>query len=240
MKKIIIFFLLIITTALNAQNFEGTLIYSVDVEPSQRSLDANGMTIDEWKSIGYKVDTVKVFYKNGFYKSLTIPANAENSWVIYRPDSNKLYSFIDGEGSDICFVNDAYVDKFAIRSGSLPTIKLLDTIVKFREYDLKMVMVKWDLVTCFYLYSEDHFKTNPNLYRGHLRGGFYEFLKISGSLPIKIIYYYEGLGTNTESLIEFNEGKLTDELFQIPELVEDEELNLYEKPEFGKVMKIKK
>ena len=42
------------------------------------------------------------------------------------------------------------------------------------------------------------------------------------------------------SLIEFNEGKLTDELFQIPELIEDKEANFYMQPRVGKFMKIKK
>ena len=239
MRKTITILLLTITTVLNAQNFEGTLTYSVDFKVSQKMLDM-GMTKEMLKanmeSEGTWADTLITSYKNGFYKKLNL--STTNSWIIYRPDSNKLYTFQDGEASDICTVNDASVDLEYKMTGKMPVITLLDTLVKFNEYELKMVEVKWKSGTYYYLFSENHFKANPEQYKGHIYDGYYEYLKISKSLPIVIIKETGGMITITMSLAEYKEDKIEDSLFQIPELVEDEELNSFNFGA-GKMMKIK-
>lgn len=227
MRKIITILLLTFTTVLNAQNFEGTLTYSVDIKVSQKMLDM-GMTKEilksKMESDGTWVGTIKTSYKNGFYKQLNL--STDNTWVIYRPDSNKLYVFQDGEASNLCTVNDASIDLEHKMTGKMPIITLLDTIVLFNEYELKTVEVKWGLGTYYYLFSEKHFKTNSEQFKGHIYDGYYEFLKISNSLPIMIIKEVGGMMTITTSLVESNKDKLSDSLFQIPELEVDEELNL--------------
>jgi len=239
MTRTITILLLTITTALSAQNFEGTLTYSVDFKISQKMLDM-GMTKEMLKSKmqsdGSWADTIKISYKEGFYKQLNL--SSDNSWVIYRPDSNKLYTFQGGEASDICTVNDASIDLEQKMIGKMPSVSLLDTIVKFKEYQLKMVEVKWKSGTYFYLFDEKYFQTNPELYKGHIYDGYYEFLKIAKSLPIMIIKETGGMMTITMSLVKSNESKLTESLFKIPELVKDEELNSLNFGA-GTIMKIK-
>lgn len=239
MKKTITIILLTITTVLNAQIIEETLIYSVDFKVSQKMLD-RGMTKEmlkiKMKSSGSWTDTIKTSYKGGFYKQLNL--STDKSWVIYRPDSNKLYTFQGGEASDWCTVTDASIDLENKITGKMPKITLLDTIVKYKEYGLKMVEVKWQSGTYCYLYSENHFKINPEHFKGHIYDGFYEFLKISSSLPIKIIKEAGGMITTTISLVESNKNKITDTLFQIPELIEDEDLNSFYFGA-GTIMKIK-
>ena len=121
MRKIITILLLTITTVLNAQDFEGTLTYFVDFKVSQKMLDM-GMTKEMLKtrmeSDGTWADTIKTSYKKGFYKQLNL--STDNSWVIYRPDSNKLYTFQDGEASDICTVTDPSVDLEHKMTGKMP------------------------------------------------------------------------------------------------------------------------
>ncbi len=239
MKKTITILLLTIATVLNAQNFEGTLTYSVDFKVSQKMLDM-GMTKEmlrtKIQSERSWADTIKTSYKDGFYKQLNL--STDKSWVIYRSDRNKLYTFQDGEASDLCTVTDASIDLENKMTGKMPIVTLLDTIVKYKEYELKMVEVKWKLGSYFYLYSENHFKTNPEQYKGHIYDGLYEFLKISKSLPIKIIKEAGGMMTITIALSESNEDKIADTLFHIPELVKDEELNSLNFGA-GTIMKIK-
>lgn len=239
MRKSITIILLTITTILNAQEFEGTLTYIVDFKVSQKMLDW-GMTKEMLKtrmeSDGTWADTIKTSYKNGFYKQLNL--STDNSWVIYRPDSNKLYTFQDGETSDICTVTNPAVDLEHKMTGKMPTVTLLDTLINYKEFELKMVEVKWKAGTYYYLFDEDHFKTNPEKFKGHIYDGYYEFLKLSNSLPIMIIKEAGGMTTITISLIDSFENKIDDSIFQIPELIEDEELNSLNIGT-GKMMKIK-
>jgi len=239
MRKVIAIVLLTITTVLNAQDFEGTLTYFVDFKVSQKMLDM-GITKEMLKSKiesdGTWADTIKTTYKNGFYKQLNL--STDNSWVIYRSDSNKLYAFQEGEASDICTVTDASIDLENKMTGKMPTVTLLDTLIRHQEFELKMVQVKWKTGTYYYLYDKNHFKTNPDSFKGHIYDGFYEFLKLSKSLPIMIIKEISGMMTTTISLIDSSEKKIDDSFFQIPELIEDEELNSLNIGT-GKMMKIK-
>ena len=239
-KKTISILLFTITTLLNAQNFEGKLTYSVDFKVSQKMLNM-GMTKEilksKMQSNGSWTDTIKTSYKDGFYKQLNL--STVNSWLIYRPDSNKLYTFQDGEDYNMCIVNEASIDLEHTMTGNMPVVTLLDTIVKYKEYELKMVEVKWQSGTYFYLYSKNHFKTNPEQFNGHIYDGFYEFLKISKALPIMTIKEVGKMMTITISLVKSKEDKISDLLFQIPKLEEDEELNSLNFGA-GTIMKIKK
>ena len=239
MKKTITILLLTITTILNAQDFEGTLTYFTDFKVSQKIIDM-GMTKEmlksKMKSDGTWADTIKTSYKKGFYKQLNL--SIDNTWVIYRSDSNRLYTFQNGEASDICIVTDPSVDLEHKMTGKMPTVTLLDTLIKYEKYELKTVKVKWKSGTYYYLFDENHFKTNPENFKGHIYDGFYEFLKLSNSLPIQIIKEVGGMMTVTISLIDSAEYKINDSIFQIPELIEDEELNSFNIGT-GKMMKIK-
>ncbi len=239
MRKTITIILSTITTILNAQDFEGTLTYSVDFNVSQKMIDM-GMTKEMLKtrmqSDGTWADTIKTSYKKGFYKQLNL--STDNSWVIYRPDSNKLFTFQDGEASDICKVTDPSVDLEHKITGKMPTVTLIDTLINYKEFKLKMVEVKWKTGTYYYLFDDNYFKTHPENFKGHIYDGFYEFLKLSNSLPIVIIKKIGGMMSITISLIDSSENKINDSYFEIPELIEDETLNKLNIGT-GKMMKIK-
>jgi hypothetical protein len=78
----------------------------------------------------------------------------------------------------------------------------------------------------------------PENFKGHIYDGFYEFLKLSKSFPIEVYKKTANMLTIRLTLIDFREHKIEESLFQIPELIEDEELNSLN---FGtdKIMKIK-
>lgn len=232
--------LLLVSILLHAQDFEGTLTYTVDFEISKK-MQKMGVTKEYLKSNmekeGTWADTIKTSYKNGFYKQLNY--SKDKSWIIYRPDSNKTFTFQEGEEADICTVNNAAKDLEYELTGNQPAVTLLDTSIKYLDFNLKMVEVKWKTGSYFYLFDEDYFKTNPENYKGHTFDGFYEFLKISKSLPIIIIKEGGGMMTMTLSLVDFSEHTVEESIFLIPELIEDEELN-YFNVGLGKMMRVKK
>lgn len=239
MRKTITIFLLSISSLLSAQNFEGTLTYSVDFELSQNMLDM-GLTKEMMKSKmlaeGTWADTIKTSYKNGFYRSHNLSAN--RSWVIYRPDTKKIYSFQNGETSDLCMVTDTTIDLEEKMTGEGPNLTLLDTLTEYKDYRLKTVHVKWKSGNYYYLFDEDHFNMDPELFEGHIYDAWYDYLKLSGSLPVKIIKEAGKMMTITMSLVDASETRIEDSVFQIPELVEDEELSSFDIGT-GKMMRIK-
>ena len=85
-------------------------------------------------------DQITVTYKNGFYKQMNLSKN--KIWIIHHPDSSKTYTFQEGELSDICIVQDVSRDMEFKQFGKMPSVNLLDTIVKYKKYNLKMVEVK--------------------------------------------------------------------------------------------------
>lgn len=226
MKTLITILLLAFALSSQAQSFVGTLTYTADFEVSQKMLDM-GMTKDMIKSRlladGTWADTIKTTYKNGFYKQLNLSAN--NSWSIYRPDSNRIYTFYSGEDSSMITVADPSIDLESKMTGNMPSVTLLDTIVQYGEYQLKMVEVKWKSGTYFYLYSENHFKANAEDYKGHIYDGLYEFLKISNAYPIKIIKKAGKMMVVTISLATSSEAEIDDSIFSVPEIEEDVEAN---------------
>lgn len=225
MRTIAIILILTITTTLNAQNFEGTLTYSIDMEVGQKMIDM-GMTKEMlksgMKSDGTWIDTVKTSYKEGFYRQLNM--SADSTWVVYRPDSNKIYIFETIDSSTLCTVNDASLDLGHKMTGKMPSVSLIDTAVQYREYELKAVEIKWTAGTYLYFFSEAHFKTDPELFKGHIYDGLYEFLKISNSLPV-LISKQAGPMSITMSLVEWKEVELPDSFFHIPELLDDDSIN---------------
>lgn len=241
MRKLITVLLLTITTVLNAQDFEGTLTYLADIKiVSQKMLDM-GMTEEILKSKmeadGRWADTIKISYKNGFYRQLNL--SAVKSWIIYRPDSNKLYTFQEGDASNICIVADASIDLENKMTGKMPTITLLDSLYSDDDYKLRAVEVKWSTGSYYYMFDENHFKVNPENFKGHIYDGFYEFLKLSKSLPIEIYKKTNDIIKVRLTLIESSNEQIDYSLFEVPELIEDESLNSFNTGA-GKFMKIKK
>ncbi|WP_417608230.1 hypothetical protein [Owenweeksia hongkongensis] len=237
MKQITALLFFVISFGVNAQSFEGTLVYSMDFEVSPKMANM-GLTKEvlmakmaedhSWS------DTIKITYKQGFYRQQS--SSVFETKIIYRSDSNMLYTFQTGEASDICTVTDVSKDLEFKMTGKIPSVMLLDSIVDYKDYKLKVVEVKWKSGRYYYLFSENHFKTSPEDYKGHTYDGFYEYLKLSKAYPIVIVKEAGGVMTVTMSLEYFTKEKVNPEIFEIPILVEDEEL--FVSP-MGKMMRIK-
>lgn len=240
MKQIITLLFLVICFGIKAQSFEGTLVYSMDFEVSEKMANM-GLTKEILKGKMAEdhswSDTIKVTYKHGFYRQQS--SSVFETKIIYRPDSNMLYTFQTGDASDICTVTDVSKDLEFKMTGEMPTVKLLDSIVEYDEYKLKVVEVKWKSGRYFYLFSENSFKANPEDYKSHIYDGFYEYLKLSKAYPVVIVKEAGGVMTVTMSLEYFTKENISNTIFDVPQLFEDEELEVLSSP-MGKLMRIKK
>jgi hypothetical protein len=238
MKFKLIAFILFTTNHLLSQSFEGTLTYAIDIEVSE-SLEKMGLTkdlmINKMKEDGDWSDTIKTSYKQGnYYSSLN---NNSKRYSIYNADSNKIYVIQDLEGESICTVTDASIDLESTVTNKLPSITKLDTIVTINGIECNIVRVKWDNENYDYYYNSE-LKVEASLFSKHRYDGWAEFLKISNALPVKIVKNIPGTFIITFSLTNSKYEKVDDSLFNVPQLLYDEDLDLL-KTANKKTMRVK-
>jgi hypothetical protein len=227
LQRQILFIAFLFCTSLSySQSFEGTLIYKCDIEVSEQMAKA-GITkeiiIDKMAKEGRWSDTIKVSYKQGDYYTLL---NArQKSYSIYKATTNKIYSMSAGADSELCTVTDASVDLEFQLTGNKPVIQKLDTTVIVNGTACSIVRVKWKTGTYDYYYNSTEFNVDPSLFSKHVYDGWAEFLKISKSLPIKIVKKTNGVMAITMTLVASKSQSINDDLFKIPALVPDKDLN---------------
>jgi len=227
MKNSILLIFLFFSTWLSGQSFEGTLTYTVDLIVSEK-LAKKGVTTESLKekmmAESSFSDTVKVTFKEGNY--YTVYCNSKNNtWNIYKAETNKIYGFQKGENSDICSVLDASIDLEFQYTGTMPTFQLLDSTCIVNGITCKIVKVKWKSGAYYYNYNESKLKVNPELYSKLVYDGWAEFLKISGgALPLRIVKKVSGMMTTVHTLISEKKEQINPALFNIPKLKADPNL----------------
>ena len=219
------------------QSFEGTLVYSAEIEPSA-SLIKMGMDESALKGKmqeeGVWADTMRVVYKVGNYRSEM--ESRIKSWSVYRSDSNKIYSF--QENSELCTITDASVDTEGRMLKKNPSVEILDTTATVFNKRCKIVRVQWQSGHYDYYFKEGFLSINPELYKGHKYDGWYEFLKLSKSLPIKVTKVTNGVMSVSFTLEKVVKHKVKDSVFILPELIPPKE-KLAVTPPNKVIMKIK-
>jgi hypothetical protein len=123
-------------------------------------------------------------------------------------------------------VTDVSVDLEFQMTGNKPTIQKLDTIVEIDGRKCEIVRVQWKTGAYDYYYDSSFLKVDPKLFENHIYDGWADFLKISNSLPVKIVKSVKGLSTVTLTLIRNSEESIDPKLFEIPKLKPDKDLNL--------------
>lgn len=238
--KIKLFLILLFSASLSqAQSFQGTLTYVTDFELSEK-VKAMGITkeslLDKMIKEGSWSDTVRMTYKQGNYYCL--PNKEPKSFSIYKAETNKIY-MIDEE-TGICKIKDASIDYEFQLTGHKPVIKKLDTVVVINGNKCDVVRVKWDGEEYHYYYNPLKLKVNPELFSRHLYDGWAEFLKISKALPVRLVKVTKGMMTVTMTLVDVKEKEVNSNLFKIPALVADKELNAAKPASNMVVMRVKK
>lgn len=240
MKRKLTILFLCLTGLTYGQSFEGTLTYKTDFEVAEKMIKM-GMTkeklITSMKQEGTYSDTTKISYKQGNY--YTIQNSKPKSWTIYKADVGKIYTMQDGESKDICTVLDATIDLESTMTGKMPSVLKLDTTVLNNNSTCYIVSVKWKSGTYDYYYDPTKLTVKPALFEKHTYDGWAEFLKISNSLPFKIVKTTKGIMTVTMTLVSTKTETINDKIFTIPNLIPDKNLNII-KTANREYMRIKK
>jgi hypothetical protein len=235
MKALFSFFILLLTLTASAQNFEGTLTFSVEVELGDlfAKMGMSKETLkEEMVKDGTWVDTIRTTYKEGNY--INIPNMAAPSKTIYKADSNYIYTF----SSDIWLVTDAAIDLEESLTKKAPKVFKRDTVVEVNGKKCSVVRVQWKAGYTDYYYAENTYPMDATLYSKHKYDGWAAYLAIAKALPIRITKSVIGT-TTILTLVSSEEKKVDSSIFNIPELEEDESLSFMNKLNM-KTMKIKK
>jgi hypothetical protein len=230
-----------ISGTINAQSFEGTLNYKAEykfeVSPEMQKMGiTKEMLIEKMKKEGTWSDSIRVTYKQNNY--ITYSSFSPAVWTIYKGNTNKLYTFHQDDPS-LCTVTDASMDLEENMTGNKPVIGKSGTVVEINGWMCDEVHVVWKSGTYDYYYHQSTFTVDTALYSKHIYDGFAGFIKISHSLPVRIVKTIKGLATVTLTLSSYNNDKVDDSEFDIPELVYDRDLNIIKLPN-REVMRIKK
>lgn len=237
-KTLLIPYLFFFTMTLFGESYEGTLIYVVKIDVSS-NLKTKGITkeiiINQMKEQNKWSDTIIYTYKGGNCYSTF---NNGKSYSIYLAKTNEVYSFDESE-PNICTVRDASIDTENKLFGKMPLAEKLDSQVIVNNTNCSIVRIKWKTGTYDYYYNSHELVVNPSLFENYIYDGWSDFFKISHSLPIRIVKETNGLMIITMTLISENTHNVSDDLFNIPELVKNENLNEIIKLPGLSVMEIK-
>jgi hypothetical protein len=228
MKQFITTLFIFTSGLLFGQSFEGTVVYKTDFafhlsEQMMKMGVTEKMMKEKMNESGTLTDSVKTSYKQGDY--ITYTNFTPQSWSIYKQKTNKIYSFQDGDASDICTVTDVSSDLEFQLTGIKPTVTKLDTIAEVNGIKCEIVRITWKTGTYDYYYNSSMLRMNPALFENHLYDGWAGFLKISNALPVKIVKSTKGISTVTFTLMRFSTETIEPKLLEIPELVADNDLN---------------
>ena len=193
MNKLLVFALITFSTVtVFGQNFEGKITYSNTYKNKNPQ-----MTDQQWLSM--MGGTQEYYIKGGNYKSVTNGTLMQ--WQLYVNSENKLYTKMSN--SETVFWNDGLTNPDSIIS-----IELNKNVIEILGYTCDEL-----ILTCKSGIQKYYFnatlKVEVSLFENHKFGNWYDFLKESNALPLKMIidnaqFTMENIAT------EVKEMKLTD------------------------------
>lgn len=217
MKKIIVFLVLILVLKGNAQSFEGKVEYVVSTEILGDSL-LHGVSkkklVDKLISQGeIPIDTLNYIYsEKGDFVSIWKYGNIDMISNYIKKD-NLLYNFV-GDLNVVSAI-DVTID-LEEKLGNSPVLKELGQKEKVGTLECSIVEVRWKMGTYRYYFSNSILKVDSELFKGYNYDQFYEFLKISNSLPVKIEKITNDFFKSTYLLHSYNTKKVDKSIFTIP------------------------
>lgn len=226
MKKIIVFLIFLIAFEGNSQSFEGKLEYGIITEILGDSL-LQGISkkklIEKLKSQGeIPIDTLTYIYSaKGDFVSISKYGNIDMISNFVKKDK-LLYTFI----GDLNIVSaiDVTID-LEEKLGNPPSIKKIDKKEKIGDLECSIVEVKWKTGTYRYYFSDTILKVDPELFKDYKYDQFYEFLKISNSLPVKIEKITNDFFKATYLLNSYTPQKIDKDVFIVPKMKEDKTMS---------------
>ncbi|HPM30974.1 MAG TPA: hypothetical protein PLJ60_11630 [Chryseolinea sp.] len=206
-----------------AKSFQGVITYVQDIKLSA-SFEKMGLNkkkmIEEMNKEGSWFDTLIVVYQGGNYAKFG--NNAKETTKIYVQEDNIIYAF-SASDADVCSVQEA-VDLDLSGNPDKPLVIELDSVATIMGIPCKIISVKWKLSQIDYYYSATQAQASPDLFSKHSSEGLAEFVSRTKCLPLQIVTSTMGM-TIIQTAVEVKSVKIDEEVFSIPELVEDESLN---------------
>lgn len=200
MNKLLIFALITFSTlTVFGQNFEGKITYS-NIYKSKNPQ----VTDQQWLSM--MGGTQEYYIKGGNYKS--VMNGTLMQWQLYVNSENKLYNKMSND--ETVFWIDGQTNPDSIIS-----VKLIKNVIKLLGYECDELILTCKSGTQKF-YFNSTLKVDVSLFENHKFGNWYDFLKESNSLPLKMImdiaqFRMEMIAT------EIKEMKLSEKDFQLPE-----------------------
>lgn len=217
--------MIVITT--HAQPFEGRVVYEVDVEVSE-GMQKMGVTkdqlIDKLKAQGVELGVQTIWYSaDGFYKQYFGPDD-NGTYTVYRHDSNTLFYFSDT--TDVISVRDASVSDIELEGVTVPIWEWVDTTVVFDGLSCKVLKSTVGRKLTTYYFAEGHLLVDAEVYKGHIYGDWYGYLKLAGCLPLYIESDISGLMTLKHTLLNYQAMAIPEKMFAVPELTSGKEARM--------------
>ena len=168
-------------------------------------------------------DTVTCIYnKKGDYVSVS-KYNGINYIDTYLSKDKLIYKII----ADLPIVKaiDVTID-LEEKLGNKPLVTLLEKKETVNDYLCSVIEVKWKTGTYRYYYSDKILKIDYKIYENFNYDQWYNYLKIAGSLPIKIEKEINNL-CKTTYIMNFNveDSKIDNSIFKLPKMKLDKELS---------------
>lgn len=188
-----------INTICFAQSFEGKITY----ENSFKSKIPGATDQQLTEMMG---PVIEYFIKGGEYKTQTNGTILQ--WQLYNTSENKLYTKMSNNEAAIW--NDVTVNTDSVLTSEihLKAIEILGHSCDELVLNCKSGVQKY--------YYNSKFPLDPNLFEKHVYGNWYEFVKVSKAIPLKMIIDSQQF-TLVSTATSVEPSKIDAKLFVLPE-----------------------
>ncbi|MGB0390807.1 MAG: hypothetical protein ACPGD5_04515 [Salibacteraceae bacterium] len=197
-KSIFILSILISSLFASSQTFEGQIIYELKIKSKLPNVSDAQFT----SMMGTKQE---YYIKGGDYR--TVSNGSMLKWQLYKNSDNKLYSKMSN--SEAVLWNDGQVNTDTVYS-----FEINKSVISILGYDCDEVILKCKSGIQKYYYNSK-IGINSSEFENHLYGNWYEFVKLSNALPLKMIV--DGAQfTMVSEAVEVNAKKMNVADFELP------------------------
>lgn len=205
-----IFMIVFLKLQINAQTtFEGFIAYKNELLSPNTQVISDSLYQEKIKPSfgGVPYFVQKYYYKGKYYKSV-MTINGANILQVYNPNDLKLYWWSEKSEDATYVLSDEKNDEIK------EIKKLDDEETVLGEKCKKLTIIGTNSITTYW-YSPNKYKVNYEDYKTHNYSNWNEYLKLTGSLPLKYDVRTKTLHILSTG-IEVKSEKIEDSFFDLP------------------------
>jgi hypothetical protein len=199
MKHLLTILMTVISVPVFGQTFEGKITY-------QNSYTSKLPNVQDQQFNSMMGTTQEYIIKGGDYKSSSNGTLVQ--WQLYINKDNKLYNKMSN--SETIFWNDGITNPDSIIS-----VVINKGVTEILGYKCDEVILACKSGVQKYYFNQK-IAVDVSLFKNHLYGNWYDFLKVSKSLPLKSVIETQQF-TLVSVATDIKEIKLDDKEFRLPE-----------------------